>query len=855
MRRVICGRFALIALAMMLGLRPLPLRADIRLPKIFGSHMVLQREMLVPVWGWAPDGERVTVTIAGQTATTVAAGGKWSLTLKPLKLGAPRVMTIAGKNSIELTDVLVGDVWVSCGQSNMMMGLGTIDGGADRVAHAGDFPDLRLFNAEGNATADARAADLNGGTWGAGNPNNTGGFSAVSQLFGRALNQHLKVPIGMINVVAIVPAESWVDRKTLDADPMLATAAKSPLGGGRSYNGMIAPLQPLAIKGVIYYQGEYNAGRAHEYRRLLPALIQSWRMTWGQGEFPFLIVQLPGFSEHKAEKDKRLDMPPAALAALHQPGSESSWAEMREAQMMTATAVPKTGIAVTIDLGDPQDIHPKNKAPVAERLALVARSVAYGQTLVDSGPRLAALTADQTNIVLHFTNVGGGLIARGGLLQGFELGRSDGTYVFANAQIHGDTLVLSNPEAPNPLAVRYAWANFPRCNLYNAEGLPAAPFRAYLADRAHAADAFTIPFNNPGFEQAGEAGAADAANWITKKNAARTDARASEGKWSLRILVGGEASQDGIIPAAATRHDWNSDPLERVNFRPGYVAGYSIDIAAEPGAIKSGAAEPAKAYLRLCAHSTAEAYQYWGGVPEITIAGRDFVTRQIAVTMTSTFDMGGYGAGVGVLLAYLPSNNNSGELLLDNLSPLTILRPRLAVSDVTPIDLGVVASGVAATSAPRKISNQQGRTLPDHRNDAASKPSAVATILYGVAKLHPAAYADSEHVRGPTDDVGAILIGDHPEAFEFVSPHRGASPRELRLLGADGQSGLHGGPVPESEEVVVRFVGGTKPGDYAATLRIISQAANVGRRSSGKPNEPAENFYYLDIPVRARVRS
>ncbi len=844
------GAFALLAFATILTQGPLPLRADIRLPKIFSPHMVLQRDIPVPVWGWAADGERVTVSIAGQTATTVAAGGKWSIVLQPLKLGAPLTMTVAGKNSIELSEVLVGDVWVSCGQSNMMMGLGATDGGAERVAHAGDFPNLRLFNAEGNPAADTQAADLGGGAWRASDPNSAAGFSAVSQIFGRSLSEHLKVPIGMVNVVAIVPAESWVDRKTLDADPMLATAARSPLGGGRSYNSLIAPLQPFAIKGVIYYQGEYNAGRAHEYRRLLPALIQSWRTTWNQGDFPFLIVQLPGFSEHKAEKDKRLDMPPAALAALHQPGSESSWAEMREAQMTTATTVPKTGIAVTIDLGDPQDIHPKNKAPVAERLALAARAVAYGEKLVSSGPTFDKLTVDQGKVIVRFSDIGGGLVARAGPLAGFELGRSDGTCVFADAQIRGDTVVLSSPDAPSPVAVRYAWANFPRCTLFNAEGLPAAPFRAYVADHAQTVDSFTIPLNNPGFEQAADAVAANSPNWILKKGAQRTDTRTSEGKYALRLPVGGEASQDDIVPRAATRYDWNSDPLERVNFRPGYVAGYSIDIAAGPGTT-----EPARAYLRLCGHSTAEAYQYWGGVPEITTAGQNFVTRQIAVAMTSTFDMGGSGAGVGVLLAYLPGDKITGELLLDNLSPVTILRPKLTVSDVTPIDLGVVAPGAAATSAPRTISNGQTRTLADHRNDASPKPAGIATILYGTANLRPGPFADSEHVRGATDDVGAILIGDHPEAFEFISPHRGASLRELKLLGINGQSGLRGGSAPESEALVVRFNGASKPGTYTANIRIITQAANVGRRSEGKPGEPPEAFYYLDIPVTARVGS
>ncbi len=794
--------------------------------------------------------ERVTVSIQEQTVAAEAAGGKWSVKLPPLKVGGPFTMKVTGKNSIKLTDVLVGDVWVSCGQSNMMMGLGAIEGGAERIAQSGGFPQLRLFNAEGDPMTNAKAADLGGGAWAVGSPTSVGGFSAVSYLFGRTLNEHLKVPIGMINIVAIVPAEAWVERGTLDADPMLASAVKSPLGGGRSYNGLIAPVQPFAIKGVIYYQGEYNGGRGHEFRRLMPALIRSWRTTWGQGEFPFLFVQLPAFGEHKAEKDKRLDMPAAALAALHQPGAESSWAELREAQLATAQTVPHTGMAIAIDVGDAQDIHPKNKVPVAQRLALAARAVAYGEQLVHSGPIFDSLALEQSNVVLRFTQLGSGLVANGGQLQGFELGGSDGTYVFADAQIRGETIVVSSRDVPHPVAVRYAWANFPRCNLYNAEGLPASPFRAFIANRAQSADAFTISFNNPSFEKARDRGDADAANWVTKKGAARSNARASEGTWSMRLPLGGEASQDDIVPRSATRYDWNSDPLDRVNFRPGYIAGYSIDIAAG-----TGATEPMKAYLRLCGHSTAEAYEYWGGVPEIATSGDQFVTRHVAVTMTQTFDMGGGGTGVGVLLAFLPGNANTGELLIDNLSPVTVVRPRLAVSDVAPIDFGTVPPGASATSKPRTISNDQSRTLPDHRNDAAPGPAAATTILYGTANLHAAAHADSEHVRGPTDGVGAVLIGDQAMAFEFVSPHRGASPRELKLDGPDGQSGLRGGATSESEEMVVRFTGATRPGTFAATLRIATQASNMGRRASGKPGEPSEAMYYVDIPVTARVGS
>ena len=220
-------------------------------------------------------------------------------------------------------------------------------------------------------------------------------------------------------------------------------------------------------------------------------------------------------------------------------------------------------------------------------------------------------------------------------------------------------------------------------------------------------------------------------------------------------------SQNSIIPPAYSRYDWNSDPLERVNFRPGYVFGYSINVAA-----RGGHTQPLKAYLRLCGHSTAEAYGYWGGVPEVTTAGPEFTTRQVAGTMTSTFDMSTFGEGVGILVAFLPSDTNKGELLVDNLSPINIVPyPLLGVSDMTPIDCGTVAINTPAKSTPRKIFNRQAGVLPDHRADQPGKN--VPTILYGVANLKVGAYSDSAHVRGPTDDVGAVLIGDNAGSFEL----------------------------------------------------------------------------------------
>ncbi len=222
---------------------------------------------------------------------------------------------------------------------------------------------------------------------------------------------------------------------------------------------MIAPLIPYGIKGAIWYQGESNAGRAFQYRTLLPTMIRDWRTRWGEGDFPFFIVQLANFQDTKPE-----------------PG-ESDWAELREAQLMTMRTVPKTGMAVIIDIGDAKDIHPKDKQDVGKRLALAALAIAYGKKIEYSGPLYKSMQKEGKAIRLTFDHVGGGLVARGDKLQGFAIAGADKHFVWADATISGNAVVVSSPQVPAPVAVRYAWANNPVCNLYNKAGLPASPFR------------------------------------------------------------------------------------------------------------------------------------------------------------------------------------------------------------------------------------------------------------------------------------------------------------------------------------------------------------------------------------------
>jgi sialate O-acetylesterase len=289
-------------------------------------------------------------------------------------------------------------------------------------------------------------------------------FSAVAYAFAQELRKALKVPVGIINTnYGGTPAEAWTSRPVLESDadfkPLLDITGKGPQTPTVLYNAMIAPLVPYAIQGAIWYQGESNAGNAKLYAKLFPAMIRNWRDAFGQGDFPFLFVQLAPF-----------------MAKVDEP-VQSGWAELREAQLLTLSAAPHTGMAVITDLGDEKDIHPKQKQPVGARLARAARKLAYGEDLVFSGPIFKEMKVEGGKAVLSFDHVGGGLVAKDGPLTGFAIAGADGKFVKAQAEIRGDTVVVGAPEVAEPKAVRYGWANFPVVNLTNQEGLPASPFR------------------------------------------------------------------------------------------------------------------------------------------------------------------------------------------------------------------------------------------------------------------------------------------------------------------------------------------------------------------------------------------
>lgn len=426
-------------------------RADVQPHPLFCENLVLQQGTAVPVWGTADPGEKVSVRCQGQEVSVVAdKDGQWLVRLQDLKPGGPYELTITGKNSIRLENVLVGEVWLCSGQSNMEWSVkASADADKNIAASANDR--IRLFTVP-RTKAETPQTHLKG-NWSVCGPATVAGFSAVGYYFGRDLQKALNVPVGLIHSSwGGTAAELWTSRRVLDSNPNF------PKNGGQLYNGMIAPLIPYAIKGVIWYQGESNAGRAWQYRSLFPAMIQNWRDDWKQGDFPFLYVQLAPF-----------------MKIVNEP-SESAWAELREAQLLTLKQ-PNTAMAVITDLGDEKDIHPRRKEPVGQRLALAALGRVYGRKIVYSGPIYESMKVEGNQAILRFQHTGSGLIVKGDRLTGFTIAGEDRKFVNADAVIVEDRVVVSSPSVSRPVAVRFGWANYPLVNLYNKEGLPASPFR------------------------------------------------------------------------------------------------------------------------------------------------------------------------------------------------------------------------------------------------------------------------------------------------------------------------------------------------------------------------------------------
>jgi sialate O-acetylesterase len=500
----------LFAFAAVLALSAGVARANVKLPDVLGDSMVLQQGHTVPVWGTADPGEEVTVRFASQTKKTKAdADGKWRVNLDALRASStPAVLTVTGKNTIELKDVLVGEVWLVAGQSNMQRLLSETANGAAATA-AADHPLLRLFNVSRAVAFKHQPPPL--GRWRACTPESVKEFSAAGYYFGVELQKELGVPVGLINSsYGGSQAEAWTPTEYLLASPELrptvertkiwdeerprvkveyeeqikrwrAEADKAKAAGARPspspavpdalreyrvassiYNGMIEPLIPFFIRGAFWYQGESNEERAEQYGILLPVMIKAWRERWGEGDFPFGIIQLPNYRDPKAEP------------------ADEAWSHVREAQRRTALATRNAGLIVTIDIGEAHDIHPKNKLDVGRRMARWALAEVYGRKMTPTGPVLRGAKAEGSKMVLTFDDVGAGLKIRDGdRLEEFAVAGVDRKWHWAEAKITGKNKVeVWSADVPRPVAARYAFNNNPRHpNLTNDTGLPAAPFR------------------------------------------------------------------------------------------------------------------------------------------------------------------------------------------------------------------------------------------------------------------------------------------------------------------------------------------------------------------------------------------
>lgn len=489
--------------------------ADVRLPAVISDHMVLQQDVAAPIWGWADNAEEVTVTIAGQSKSAKPAiDGKWLIKLDKLTTGGPHELVVKGKNTLKIVDVLVGEVWLGSGQSNMAM---TVSRSKDFEAEqaAANLPSIRMFRESSSAATEPQEGGS--GKWEVCSSDTIGSFSATAFFFGRELHKTLKVPVGLINSsVGGTPIEAWTsmaaqkelpelkplfarwDNDVATYDPEKAKAAfekqqaqwrlaakqardagklpprapQSPVNPRKNshhpavlFNGKIAPLVPYAIRGAIWYQGESNANSnrggsgAENYGLQLRTMIADWRGRWGQGDFPFAWVQLPLF--HKAQVE---------------PVEETGWTTVRE-QMLKTLKVPNTGMAITLDLGEANDIHPKDKQGVGKRLAMWALAKVYNQkNVVASGPLPDGYEIDGEEVVLSF-RYATGLNANGEELKGFAISGADQKWLPAKARIEGDQVVVWHPDLKQPKAVRYAWADHPEANLVNGAGLPASPFR------------------------------------------------------------------------------------------------------------------------------------------------------------------------------------------------------------------------------------------------------------------------------------------------------------------------------------------------------------------------------------------
>lgn len=474
---------------------------------LFSNNMVLQRGTKVPVWGKADDNENVTVEMCGQKVTTVAKDGKWFVQLQPLKAGGPFELVIKGNNIVTISNVLVGEVWLCSGQSNMERKIGQAMVKkeylwADEIKNANNYPLIRQYTVP--ELPSTMPIDDANGKWEICDTGTVKGFTAVGYFFAKKIQENLNVPVGLLfSAYGGSQADRWMSRATMENNPELNYIVREydssikaypiamekykndepklqerwladsiklaamnkrityhyhppthpDLYGscGGLYNGMLHPLIPYGIKGILWYQGESDRGKAKLYRPKFKGIIDEWRKDWNNSELPFLFVQLPGYKDYNPE--------------------------IREAQYLIWKTVPKTSMVVVLDYGDSTNMHPINKKPVGERLALAARAIAYNQKVAYAGPVYKSMKVLGNKIELSFDFVYSGFDVHGDTLSDFVIAGNDRKFVPAKAEIKGDKIIVSAEGVDNPVAVRYGWRFMPTINLYNKEGLMAAPFR------------------------------------------------------------------------------------------------------------------------------------------------------------------------------------------------------------------------------------------------------------------------------------------------------------------------------------------------------------------------------------------
>ena len=487
--------------------------ATVKPNTLFSNNGVLQQGVAVPVWGTANNNESVTVQFAGQTLTTTATNGKWMVTLQPLKASnTPATMVITGENTVTINNLLVGEVWLCSGQSNMgfpvrsVRALPPYASVTEVMRDAQNYPLLRQYTIPliKSVTRPAIKDDANG-KWLTCDSINVKNFSAVAYFFARELQRKLQVPVGIINSsYGGTAIENWISKETLESFPELNSlftnyqkalsdfpkkledyqknekylleAYSRDSADARQYNRemprkpsppmspaerggptglwntMVYPLIPYAIKGCVWYQGEANAGRGLQYRTLLPALINSWRFAWHNADIPFIIIQIPGWKNHAPE--------------------------LREAQWLTTQKVKNSSMVVITDCDDTVDVHPGNKEPVGIRAALQAKALVYGEKKTEyMGPVYESMKVDGNKVILTFSHCNGGLEAKGGELKDFTIASSDKKFVPAKAVIEKNKVVLTAEGIDKPVAVRLGWRLCPQVNLYNKDGLLASSFR------------------------------------------------------------------------------------------------------------------------------------------------------------------------------------------------------------------------------------------------------------------------------------------------------------------------------------------------------------------------------------------